>query len=102
MTHGYEMRLLKLTIAHRTIAVSLNTRSTHTASLSCTRSLSVGTRWNGTPATKWAGTCNVTACRHAVTWQVNDTIRSYDLHFHPVPHGVTISCERYTMGFPFC
>jgi hypothetical protein len=37
-----------------------------------------------------------------VTLQVTDTIRSYDLNFHPVPHGVTISCERYTMGFPVC
>ena len=31
-----------------------------------------------------------------------DTIRSYELNFHPVPHGVTVSCERYTLGFPVC
>jgi hypothetical protein len=34
--------------------------------------------------------------------QVTDTIRSYELNFHPVPHGVTVTCERYTMGFPVC
>jgi hypothetical protein len=50
---------------------------------------------------RWVQICNVTAYRNAVTLQVTDTIRSYDLNFHPVPHGVTISCERYTMGFPF-
>jgi hypothetical protein len=38
----------------------------------------------------------------AVTLQLTDTIRSYDLNFHPVPHGVTVPCERYTMGFPVC
>jgi hypothetical protein len=37
-----------------------------------------------------------------VTLQVTDTIRSYDLKFHPMPHGVTVSCERCTMGFPVC
>jgi hypothetical protein len=49
---------------------------------------------------RWVHTCNVTAFRNAVTLQVTDTKRSYDLNFHPVPHGVTASCERYTMGFP--
>jgi hypothetical protein len=39
-------------------------------------------------------TCNVTAHRSAVTLQVTDTIRSYDLNIHPAPHGVTVSCER--------
>ena len=34
--------------------------------------------------------------------QVTDMIRSYKLNFNPVPHGVTISCEHYTMGFPVC
>jgi hypothetical protein len=29
-------------------------------------------------------------------------IQSYKLNFHPVPHGVTISFERYTLGFPVC
>jgi len=29
-------------------------------------------------------------------------IRSYELNFHSVPHGVTVSCERYTLGFPVC
>jgi hypothetical protein len=46
--------------------------------------------------------CNVTAYRNAVTLQVTDTILSYDLNFHSVPHGVTVSCERYTVGFPVC
>jgi hypothetical protein len=50
----------------------------------------------------WVRTCNVTAYRHAVTLQVTDTIRSYELNCHPVPHGVTVSCERYTLGFPVC
>ena len=39
-------------------------------------------------------------CR--VPFQVTDTIRSYELNFHLVPHGVTVSCERYTLGFPVC
>jgi len=34
--------------------------------------------------------------------QVTDMIRSYELNFHPVPQGVTVSCERYTLGFPVC
>jgi len=50
----------------------------------------------------WVHTCNVTAYRNAVTLQVTQTIRSYDLNFHSVPHGVTVSCERYTLGFPVC
>jgi hypothetical protein len=32
--------------------------------------------------------------------QVTDTIWSCYQNFHPVPHGITVSCERYTMGFP--
>jgi hypothetical protein len=28
--------------------------------------------------------------------------RSYDLNFRPVPHGVTVSCERHTRRFPVC
>jgi hypothetical protein len=24
------------------------------------------------------------------------------MNFHPVPHGVTVSCERYTLGFAVC
>jgi hypothetical protein len=50
----------------------------------------------------WVHTCNVTTYRNAVTLQVTDTIRSYDLNFHSVPHDVTVSCERYSMGFPVC
>jgi hypothetical protein len=50
----------------------------------------------------WVHTCNVTAYHKTVTFQVTDTIRSYDLNFHPVPHDVTVSCECYTMGFPVC
>jgi hypothetical protein len=34
--------------------------------------------------------------------QVTDTIRSYELNSHPVPHGVTVSYERYTVGLPVC
>jgi hypothetical protein len=34
--------------------------------------------------------------------QVNDTIRSYEPNFYPLPHGVTVSCELYTTGFPVC
>jgi len=33
---------------------------------------------------------------------VTDTIRSYEVYFHPVPHGVTVSCEPYTVGLPVC
>jgi hypothetical protein len=51
---------------------------------------------------RWVHTCNVTAFHNAVTLQVTDTIRSSDLNFHPVPHGVTVSCERYRMGFSVC
>jgi hypothetical protein len=51
---------------------------------------------------RWVHTCNVTACRNAVTLQVTDTIRSYELNFHPVPRGVTVSYVRYTLGFPVC
>jgi hypothetical protein len=51
---------------------------------------------------RWVHTCNVTAYRNAVTLQLTDTIRNYGLNFHPVPHGVTVSCERYTLGFPVC
>jgi hypothetical protein len=34
--------------------------------------------------------------------QVIDMIQSYKLKFHPVSHGITVSCERYTLGFPVC
>jgi hypothetical protein len=51
---------------------------------------------------RWVHTCNVTAYRNAVPLQVTATIWSYDLNFHPVPHGVTESCESYTMGFSVC
>ena len=51
---------------------------------------------------KGVHTCNVTACRKAVTLQVTDTIWCYELNFHPVPHGAKVSCERYRLGFPFC
>jgi hypothetical protein len=45
---------------------------------------------------------NVTAYRNAVTSQVIDTIRSYELNFHPVPQGVTVTGERYTLEFTVC
>jgi hypothetical protein len=48
----------------------------------------------------WVHTCNVNAYRNAVTLQVTDTTQIYGLNFHPMPHGVTVSYERYTMGFP--
>jgi hypothetical protein len=46
-------------------------------------------------------TCNVTALRNSVTLQETHTIRSYDLNFHPMPHGVilVVSDERY-IRFP--
>jgi len=47
-------------------------------------------------------TYNVTAYRNAVMLQVTHKIWSYELNFHPVPHGVTVSCERYTFEFPVC
>jgi hypothetical protein len=53
-------------------------------------------------ALRWVQTCNVTAYRDAVTLQATDTIRSYGLNFHPVPHGMTVSCRRSTMGFLVC
>jgi hypothetical protein len=51
---------------------------------------------------RWVHTCHVTTYRNAVTLQVTDTIHSYDLNFHPVPHAVTVSYERYTVGFRVC
>jgi hypothetical protein len=51
---------------------------------------------------KWVHTCTVTAYRNAVTLQVTDTIHSYDLNFHPMPHDVTVSYKRYTVGFRVC
>ena len=51
---------------------------------------------------RWVHTCNVTAYHNAISLQVTDTIWSYKLNFHPVPHGVTVFCKRYTMGFPVC
>ena len=51
---------------------------------------------------RWVNTCNVTAYHNTVSLRVTDTIRSYELNFHPVPHGVTVFCKRYTMGFPVC
>jgi len=54
------------------------------------------------PHLRWVHTFNVTAYRNAVTLQVTHTIRSYELNFHPVPHGVTVPGERYTTGFPVC
>jgi hypothetical protein len=51
---------------------------------------------------RWVHTCNVPTYRNAVTLPVTDTIRSFELNFHSVPHGITVSCERYTLGFPVC
>jgi hypothetical protein len=34
--------------------------------------------------------------------QVTDTKPSYNLNFHPMPHGVTVYGECSTMGFPVC
>jgi hypothetical protein len=33
---------------------------------------------------------------------MTDTIRIYELNFHPLPNGLTVSCGRYTLGFPVC
>ena len=49
---------------------------------------------------RWIHTCNVTACRNAVTLQMPGTIRSYELNFHLKPHDVRVSCERYTLVAP--
>jgi hypothetical protein len=38
----------------------------------------------------------------SLDFQSNIYTVCYDLNFHPVSHGVTVSCERYTMGFPVC
>jgi hypothetical protein len=51
---------------------------------------------------RWVHTCNVTVYRYTATLQVTDMIRSYDLNFHPMPNGVTVSCECYTVEFPVC
>jgi len=53
-------------------------------------------------ALRWVHTCNLILYRNAVMLQVTDTIRSYELKFNPVPHGVTASCVRYTLGFLVC
>jgi hypothetical protein len=29
-------------------------------------------------------------------------IWNYELNFNPVPHGVSVSCERYSRWFPVC
>jgi hypothetical protein len=64
------------------------------------------TQWHSAPyltkARKVGHTCNLTPYRNVVTLQVTDAIQSYNLNFHPVPHDVTVSCERYTMGFRVC
>jgi hypothetical protein len=57
-------------------------------------------RHSGASHLKVGTHCNVTAYRNAVTLPVTHSIRSYDLNFHPVPHAVTVSCERYIVGFP--
>jgi hypothetical protein len=49
---------------------------------------------------RWVHTCNVTAYRITGTLQVTDTIRIYDLNFHPVLHGVTVSCRALHRGVP--
>jgi hypothetical protein len=54
------------------------------------------------PGLRWVHTCNVTMFCYAVTLRVTDTIRSYDPNFHPAPRVVTVSCDRYAMGFPVC
>jgi hypothetical protein len=51
---------------------------------------------------RWVHTCNVNMYCNAVMLQVTDTKQSYDLNFHSKPHGVTVSCKRYTMGFLVC
>jgi len=51
---------------------------------------------------RWVHTGNITAYFKYIALQVTDTILSYELNFHSVPHGVTVSCERYTVGFPVC
>jgi len=38
----------------------------------------------------------------ALQLQGTETIQSYELNFHPVLHGVSVSCRRYTVGFAVC
>jgi hypothetical protein len=45
--------------------------------------------------------CNITTYCNAITLQVTDTKRSYNLHFHPVSHGVTVSCKHTLWGCQF-
>jgi hypothetical protein len=49
---------------------------------------------------RWVHMCNVTVYHNTIMLQLTDTKQSYDLNFHSVPHGVTVPCERYTLGFP--
>jgi hypothetical protein len=46
-------------------------------------------------------TCNVTALCNDVTLQVTDTIRNYELNFHPVPHGVQYPASVTRWGSQF-
>jgi hypothetical protein len=57
--------------------------------------------WYVLYVSRWVHTCNVTTYRNAVTLQVTDTIRSYDLNFHPVPLGVTVSASLTPWGSQF-
>ena len=49
---------------------------------------------------RWVHTCNVTAYRNAVTLQETDTIRSYELNFQPVPHGVNSILRALHIAVP--
>jgi hypothetical protein len=51
---------------------------------------------------RWVHTCNVIAGLNSITLWVIETIWNYELNFHPMPHGVTVSCKHYTLGFPVC
>ena len=53
-------------------------------------------------AVHFKGAYTLVTLPRTVTLQETNKIRSYELNFHPVPHGVTVSCERYTLAFAVC
>jgi hypothetical protein len=100
-THTHTHILIAITDHHRTAI--LNTLSQLPDGIQCRLiATTAGSAKGEILALGWVHTCNVYAFRNTATLQVTHTIRSYDLNFHPVPHGVTVSCKRYTRLFPGC
>jgi hypothetical protein len=50
---------------------------------------------------RWIHTYNIAAYRNAVTLQVTDMLRSYDLNFHPVAHAVQYPASVTPWGSQF-